>query len=143
LEWNPAAERVFGYSRDHAVGTPVAEHVIPPRMRAAHWAGLARYLETGEGIVIGQRLELTGVRANGEEFPVEGELVLGNDRHALRNDRVRVLFGGLPHQRPLLTDVGAFWPRVDGDLLTCPTADVPRLRAGGFSQRAPAPPFDG
>jgi PAS domain S-box-containing protein len=71
IEWNPAAENTFGYTRDQAVGRAVAQLIIPPRLRAAHWAGLARYLETGHGVVIGERLELSGVRANGQEFPVE------------------------------------------------------------------------
>ncbi len=71
VEFNPAAERVFGYGRDQALGQPLAELIIPPPLRAAHRAGLARYLESGEGPVLGQRLELTAVRADGTEFPVE------------------------------------------------------------------------
>ncbi len=71
IEFNPAAERVFGYRRDQALGQPMAELIIPPPLRAAHGAGLKRYLETGEGPVLGQRLELTAIRADGTEFPVE------------------------------------------------------------------------
>src|SRR6266571_3530574 len=71
IEFNPAAERVFGYRRDQALAQPLAELIIPPPLRAAHGAGLKRYLETGEGPVLGQRLELTAIRADGTEFPVE------------------------------------------------------------------------
>jgi PAS domain S-box-containing protein len=71
VEWNPAAERMFGYARAEAVGRPLAELVIPPALRERHRTGLARYLATGEGPILGRRLELTGVRADGREFPVE------------------------------------------------------------------------
>jgi PAS domain S-box-containing protein len=74
-EFNAAAEDVFGYSRTEAVGHDMAELIIPPRLREAHRRGLARYLATGEGPVIGQRIELTAVRADGREFPVELAIV--------------------------------------------------------------------
>jgi two-component system CheB/CheR fusion protein len=71
LEFNPAAERVFGYSRAQAVGQELAGLIIPPAMREQHRAGLRRYLETGEGPVLGKRIEITGVRADGTEILVE------------------------------------------------------------------------
>jgi PAS domain S-box-containing protein len=70
-EWNPAAERVFGVSREEALGREMAEVIIPPAYRAAHRGGLAQYLATGEAHVIGRRIEITGVRKDGSEFPVE------------------------------------------------------------------------
>jgi PAS domain S-box-containing protein len=69
--FNAAAERTFGYARSEAVGRPLAELVVPPRLREAHRAGLARYLATGEGPILKQRIELTAMRAGGNEFPVE------------------------------------------------------------------------
>jgi PAS domain S-box-containing protein len=75
IEFNPAAERVFGYRRADVVGREMAELVIPPRLRDAHRRGLARYLATGQGPVLGQRLELTAMRADGREFPVELAIV--------------------------------------------------------------------
>ena len=48
-EFNPAAERVFGFTRDEAIGKELAELIIPPRNRERHRQGLARYLKTGEG----------------------------------------------------------------------------------------------
>jgi PAS domain S-box-containing protein len=71
LEFNPAAERTFGYKREDVVGKEMAELIIPPSLRQAHREGIARYLATGEGPVLGKRLELTGARADGTEFPVE------------------------------------------------------------------------
>lgn len=71
VEFNAAAEKAFGYAREDVVGREMAEVIIPPRFRDAHRRGLARYLATGEGRVIGTRVELTAVRSDGEEFPVE------------------------------------------------------------------------
>ena len=71
VEFNPAAERLFGYPEDIAVGQEMAELVIPPMLRESHREGLRRYVETGESRILGKRLELIGLRANGEEFPVE------------------------------------------------------------------------
>jgi two-component system, sensor histidine kinase and response regulator len=53
------------------LGQELAALVIPPSLRAAHRGGLARYLATGEGPILGKRLELSALRADGTEFPVE------------------------------------------------------------------------
>src|SRR5207249_1542530 len=71
LEFNSAAEEIFGYSAKDALGREMAELIIPPSLRGAHREGLRNYLETGEGPVLNQRLEITGMRADGSEFPVE------------------------------------------------------------------------
>ena len=68
---NRAAERLFGYSAAEMVGRTVAELIVPPSLREAHVHGLARYLRTGRGPVVGRRVELTAMRADGSEFPVE------------------------------------------------------------------------
>jgi PAS domain S-box-containing protein len=70
-DWNRQAEIIFGWNREDAIGRPLAETIIPNRLRQAHWSGLRRFLETGEGPVLNQRLELTGLRRDGTEFPVE------------------------------------------------------------------------
>jgi PAS domain S-box-containing protein len=69
--FNPAAEKIFGYSRADVLGKPLHEVLIPPSLREAHRAGLARYLSTGAGPLIGKRVELAGMRADGSEFPLE------------------------------------------------------------------------
>jgi len=70
-EFNPAAERVFGFTRAEVVGKELAELIIPPRMRERHRLGLAHYLKTGEGPVLGHRLEINALRRNGSEILVE------------------------------------------------------------------------
>ena len=71
IDWNPAAERTFGYSRSEALGRQMAELIIPPSRRESHLQGIARYLETGEGPVLGKRIEMPAMRADGTEFPAE------------------------------------------------------------------------
>ena len=71
LEFNPAAEQVFGYRAEEAVGQDLAEKIVPPDLRARHRQALARNSATGESSILGRRVELTGMRADGSEFPVE------------------------------------------------------------------------
>jgi PAS domain S-box-containing protein len=71
LEFNPAAERTFGYARAAVLGRPMAELIVPPAMRAAHRNGLAGHLATGESRILGRRIEVPAVRADGSEFPAE------------------------------------------------------------------------
>jgi two-component system, chemotaxis family, CheB/CheR fusion protein len=71
LEFNPAAERFFGFTRAEAVGKELAELIIPPPLREAHRRGLAHYLQTGEGPVIGKRIEIVGLRKDGSQALVE------------------------------------------------------------------------
>jgi PAS domain S-box-containing protein len=70
-EWNQQAELMFGWTSDEAVGSLLAELVIPNSLREAHRTGLARFLETGEAPILGRTVELIAVRRNGEEFPAE------------------------------------------------------------------------
>ena len=70
-EFNPAAEHTFGYPREEVLGKHLAEVIIPPSLREKHQQGFARYLATGEAQVLGKRIEMTAVRADGSEFPVE------------------------------------------------------------------------
>ncbi len=69
--WNPQAEAIFGWPAEAVQGRLLSETIIPPAHRAAHERGLARFRETGEGPVLGRRLELTGLRRDGVEIPVE------------------------------------------------------------------------
>jgi PAS domain S-box-containing protein len=71
VEFNAAAERMFGHPVEAAVGAELAELVIPPSLRDRHRAALRRVVETGKSTLLGQRVELTGMRADGTEFPVE------------------------------------------------------------------------
>ncbi len=69
-EFNPASERVFGFTRNEAVGKELAELIIPPRLRERHRQGLARYLKTGEGPLIGKLIEIEALRRDGSEIMV-------------------------------------------------------------------------
>src|SRR3954463_3998701 len=68
---NPAAERVFGISDEQPRGREMAEVLIPPTMRDAHRAGLARLLTGGEPRILDRRIEGTAQRADGTLVPVE------------------------------------------------------------------------
>jgi PAS domain S-box-containing protein len=71
VEFNPAAERTFGYAREDVLGREMGDLIVPPRLRELHRAGLRRYLQTGNAVVLNRRIEITGMRADGSEFPVE------------------------------------------------------------------------
>ena len=70
-EFNPAAERTFGYSRDEVLGKEMANVIIPVGLREKHRKGLGRYLATGEAHLLGRRIDMTALRADGSEFPAE------------------------------------------------------------------------
>jgi PAS domain S-box-containing protein len=71
VDWNPAAERIFGWRRDEVLGRSLADCIIPEELRAVHNRGLAHLKATGEGPVFGKRLELPALRRDGTKFPVE------------------------------------------------------------------------
>lgn len=71
LEFNPAAERIFGYRRQEAIGSRLDDLVIPTAVREQYRLGLGERLATGRGTLLGRRTELTAVRKDGSELPVE------------------------------------------------------------------------
>lgn len=71
VDFNPSAERIFKYSSSEVIGEHLADKIIPLALREQHRRGLEHFLATGEGPVLGKRLELTAVRSDGTEFPVE------------------------------------------------------------------------
>lgn len=75
VEFNPAAERTFGWERAEVLGLPIAEVIVPPALRDAHRQGLAHYLATGEGPILRRRIEVVGMHRDGSEFPVEIAIV--------------------------------------------------------------------
>lgn len=68
---NSAAEAMFGRSRDEAVGCVLSDTLIPERLRHLHAEGLKRFLDTGEGPMLGKRVQLPALHRDGHEFPVE------------------------------------------------------------------------
>ena len=71
VEFNPAAERTFGYSSEAAVGREMAELIVPPDLRERHRRGLARLLAGGAPRVLDRRFEIDAMRRDGTRFPVE------------------------------------------------------------------------
>lgn len=91
-EFNAAAEKTFGHSRSDVLGRELATVIIPPELREAHRRGLAHYLATGEGPVLDKRIEVTAIRAGGDEFPVELSIT-------------RIPIGGAPQFTAYLRDI--------------------------------------
>jgi len=80
-DWNHPAEKIFGWTKDEAIGRRLDELVIPPRLHAAHRRGLELFLRTGSGPLLNRLIEQTAIRRDGTEFPVElsiSPLKLGN-----------------------------------------------------------------
>src|SRR5262245_39085591 len=69
--WSPQAEATFGWRGDEAVGRPLVDLIIPGQHRDGHRRGLAHFLATGEGPILRRRIEITALRRDGREFPVE------------------------------------------------------------------------
>jgi diguanylate cyclase (GGDEF)-like protein/PAS domain S-box-containing protein len=76
VEFNPAAERTFGYRSEDAIGRELAELIIPPEDREAYRRSLARGFQQGDWRILDRRIELTGLRADGSKLPVELSLTL-------------------------------------------------------------------
>ena len=89
IEFNAAAERTLGYTKAEAIGQSLADLIIPPRLRDAHRAGLARYLATGEGPLLGKLIEISAMRSDGSEIPVELSIT------AIRSDKAPIFTGVL------------------------------------------------
>ncbi len=68
VDFNPAVVSIFGYDRDEAMGRQISDLIIPPALRSAHGSSMKSYLESGVSRVLGQRLELEALRANGEQI---------------------------------------------------------------------------
>jgi PAS domain S-box-containing protein len=71
IDWNRAAERVFGWSRAEAIGQVLTELIVPPVHRAQHHAGIERFLRDGTSQIINRRVETHAVRRGGEAFDAE------------------------------------------------------------------------
>ena len=80
LDYSGAAETVFGFTKEEAVGAQMSDLIVPHQHRAAHRAGMDRFNETGEARLVGQgRIEITALRKSGEEFPVEISIGMAKD----------------------------------------------------------------
>lgn len=71
IDWNPAAEELFGYSHQQAVGRELAGLIVPPALRERHRSALSRYTKTRKATILGRRLEMRALRGDGTVVPVE------------------------------------------------------------------------
>ncbi|MEL6924699.1 MAG: PAS domain S-box protein, partial [Bacteroidota bacterium] len=71
VEWSQQATRIFGYIREEAMGKNMGELIVPEAHREAHEKGMRHFLRTGEGPVLGNRIEITAIDKNQREFPIE------------------------------------------------------------------------
>jgi PAS domain S-box-containing protein len=71
IAWNRAAETIFGWSQEEAMGRDMSELIVPPEHRENHERGLKHYNATGEGPVLEQRVQITALHRSGAIFPVE------------------------------------------------------------------------
>jgi two-component system NtrC family sensor kinase len=71
VEFNPAAERTFGHARSAAIGRPIGDLIGSEALRARLEAGVPRFLQTGQEPLLGRRIEVEAVRADGSRFPAE------------------------------------------------------------------------
>lgn len=122
IGWNDEAADCFGWTAEEAIGQPLSRLIIPESLRADHERGLAHYLATGEGPVLGHRIEVSALHRSGTEFPVElsiaatekfGEpLFIGflrdiSDRQAAAERQQRLLQESDHRVKNMLTVVGA------------------------------------
>lgn len=71
IDWNPAAEAIFGWTKEEAIGQLMHMLVVPERMREAHRTGLARFVATGQGRITHRTIEIKALHRDGREFDVE------------------------------------------------------------------------
>ena len=70
-DWNQQAELIFGWSQDEVMGNRLEEMIIPPQYRQRHLDGIEIYLKTGDGPALNKRMEVSALRKDGVEFPIE------------------------------------------------------------------------
>ena len=71
IDFNPAAEKMFGWKKEEILGRSMAEILVPERQREAHQMGLARYVQTRQSHILNQHIEFSALRRDGSEFPSE------------------------------------------------------------------------
>lgn len=71
IDWNPQAEKTFGWKREEVMHQLLHETIIPERHRAAHVRGMKHYFATGKGPVLNRRIEIDACHREGREIPIE------------------------------------------------------------------------
>lgn len=70
-DWNPAAEKIFGFTREEAVGSTLADRIIPEQLQKLHEDGMRQFLASGKPTLVGEQLEIQALRKDGTQFPCE------------------------------------------------------------------------
>ena len=84
--WNPAAERILGYTRSEAMGMNLHNLIVPPRFHQAHHTAFPTFQQTGQGAAIGKTLDLAALRKDGNEISVQlslSAIQINNNWHAV------------------------------------------------------------
>lgn len=74
-EWNPQATQIFGWTSEEVIGHHLTENIIPTQHRTSHFEGMNKYMATGHGPVLNQRIEITAMHKSGREFPIELSII--------------------------------------------------------------------
>jgi PAS domain S-box-containing protein len=74
-EWNPQATQIFGWTQEEVIGHHLTENIIPTQHRTSHFEGMNKYMATGHGPVLNQRIEITALHKSGKEFPIELSII--------------------------------------------------------------------
>lgn len=69
--WSGQAESIFGWTNTEAVGQLLHELIVPIQFVEAHLKGMHHFIATGNGPVLNKRIEITALRRDGTEFPIE------------------------------------------------------------------------
>lgn len=157
-EWNAAAEALLGWTREQAIGSDLAELIVPPGLRSAHRGGMLRLLSTGESRLIGRTIEVAAQHRDGSEVPValslsqlrvRSELFFTAFLRDLRTDRVPEPTTRLDAQPVLATDddvTAAIRRIIAGEeelaIVVQPIVDLARGFVCGYEalSRFPGPP---
>jgi len=97
--WNSGAERMFGHTATEALGQSL-DLIIPENLRARHWQGYFRVMNTGQTKYLTEKLTSPGVRKDGSRLSLEFSMVL------LRDDQ-----GGIEGCATIMRDVTACWQK--------------------------------
>src|SRR5579864_7346778 len=84
VEWDDASERIFGWTRDEALGAKLSELIIPEHQRAIHEYGLTRYKATGQGKFIGKPIEIVTLHRDRSEVPIAISISMERDGEGYR-----------------------------------------------------------
>lgn len=71
LEWNKAAERIFGFTAEESLGQPLFDLIIPVEYRLLHQQGMERWRKTGKGVLLNRRIEIPALCKDGRQIMVE------------------------------------------------------------------------